>query len=1030
MSTTKGPNSWLLDSGAYASMSSHQNILRNFRHLKISKTVSVADGRELAVTGEGTIILQLSGKCTIEIPVLYIPGLDTQLIAVNSLTDLGFSVTFRNAVCDIHDSTGHAVAHLQRSPDLTFTLKSNSVQSYPCAAVRSQRVSIHELHQRMGHTSYHLLRKMIADNYFSDLQIADDGTSTCLACSTCKSAAVPHDRFASRTPRAVGDIVSVDLLDIHAHSSIDGHKYACLIVDHFSYMTSVMPLHTKDAPNVLGHIKGFLSIIENQTGRKARILRSDQGTEFLNDRIRTYTHANGIIHEFANVREPADNGFVERRIRTLVEHARASITQAGLPTTYWSRALSYTVYIQNKTGRRPFNYRTPHERFFGVKPSYSHLATFGQICFPLRRQPDKFAPVAVPAIFLGYEPNIQGYLVETIDNRELLVTRHVNFPTLQFIDTFSLALGGTTIVQNDTNIIPAIETTTIGAVEEDNVDATTNQVVPQEETTVLPVEEGNADSPGEQIDGTELLPRQAKAQALRNIQAMSVQISYQKTLKGEMAPLYQEARSKEWLSLVELNAFEVIDRPAHCKPIPSHFVHSVKTHADGSFASVKARLVANGNEQVEGQDFHATYAPTPSPELLRLFLTIAANKDWEVHQADVKSAYVHAPLSEELIMEVPKGISGMSGKVLRLKKALYGLKQAGNEWNRHLNACLAKDKWTVSSKEPCLFHRDNGDYLLVYVDDMMIFTPQSGGSAKVIQELNKHFPVKDLGEAHDFLGMEIRRNRSKKTFRLRQLGLVTETLQFAQAQTTVSNIPLHPAAEIYDSSEPLTAFEHKQYRGVVGKLLYIARLTRPDLSTSVNLLGRFLQSPTKTQLARLMSVVSYLNGTKEMYLELRGDIEPTIKAYSDADWAGDKRDRKSTSGHVIFYRNAAIGWASRKQKCTAGSTLESEYVSMAEAAREAYYYKRLAEEIEQVTINATLFCDNIAAQTVANGESNSSTRGAKHIDIKYHIVRELNQTKDIGIQRVESKLNRADIFTKPLSLPLFRDHRNAIGLVA
>ena len=123
-----------------------------------------------------------------------------------------------------------------------------------------------------------------------------------------------------------------------------------------------------------------------------------------------------------------------------------------------------------------------------------------------------------------------------------------------------------------------------------------------------------------------------------------------------------------------------------------------------------------------------------------------------------------------------------------------------------------------------------------------------------------------------------------------------------------------------------------------------------------------------------------------------------------------------------------VNWSTKKQKCVASSTLESEYISLADSAREAFYTKKIAERIEEIQVNAVLYCDNVAAQTVSEGKSGSTTKGAKHIEIKYHLVRDLNEQGAIKVKRVKSDLNCADLFTKPLQIILFKKHSQAIGM--
>ena len=114
---------------------------------------------------------------------------------------------------------------------------------------------------------------------------------------------------------------------------------------------------------------------------------------------------------------------------------------------------------------------------------------------------------------------------------------------------------------------------------------------------------------------------------------------------------------KKWSTLLNLGAFEIVDRPLDVQVIHSHFVHTIKTHADGSFELIKARLVANGKEQEEGVNYTETYAPTPTPDLIRLLLIIAAHKNWAVGQADVKTAYVHADYWTKHLRRNPRGVN-------------------------------------------------------------------------------------------------------------------------------------------------------------------------------------------------------------------------------------------------------------------------------------------------------------------------------------------------------------------------------------
>ena len=167
-----------------------------------------------------------------------------------------------------------------------------------------------------------------------------------------------------------------------------------------------------------------------------------------------------------------------------------------------------------------------------------------------------------------------------------------------------------------------------------------------------------------------------------------------------------------------------------------------------------------------------------------------------------------------------------------------------------------------------------------------------------------------------------------------------------------------------------------------------------------------------------------------MYLALKGDDLSRIKSYSDADWAGSIVDRKSTSGFICYLGSAPLHWATKKQNCVSASSFESEYIALSHAARETALMKRRAESIMELAIPAEVLCDNQAAETVAKGGDGYVSRGAKHIDLRYHIVREMVSNNTISVKRVCTGENTADTFTKPLSKIQFTYHRSRLPVLS
>ena len=610
---------WLLDSGAFATMTSNRKLIFDYSQNIMNLNVSVADGNELPILGSGWVTIDLPDGPRLTVKSLHVSGLSMNLLAINDVIDSGFKVLFDSSEAIIFGTDMQIpLSRIPRGPDNVFTLKCNSV--IHCNAVRRSTITFRELHETLGHTRGFLLNQMIRNGYLDGLTVTGPFELDCVHCRMCKSVNPPHARTSSRQPQFAGDIISADVIDLRAHPSSEGHKFVSLIVDQFTYITSVLPLMQKDANSIRNHIEAFERSIANISNRPIRTLRTDQGTEYDNATLRTYTSSRGTTHEFANVGVPADNGFAERRIRTLVEHARAMINAAGLPTTYWSDAISYACYIQNRIPRHGRRFHSPYERLYGRAAALNQLAVFGQICYLRVNPSDKFEATSIPSLFLGYNLTTDGFIVQRLDNNQRTTSRNINFPPLMFIGDFPSVHGGW-LTESESNI-PDFSVTLDAPIEEPSLFDV--PVVPNmlATTNSEPVMESEIDP--------RTLMKQKATKAISELfrssgRACSAQVGYNKTLKGDLASLYEQARDKEWESLMNLQAFTIVDRPDDQRPIRSHFVHSIKTHADGSFSSVKARLVANGNEQEEGVNYTETYAPTPAPDLIRLLLIIAAH---------------------------------------------------------------------------------------------------------------------------------------------------------------------------------------------------------------------------------------------------------------------------------------------------------------------------------------------------------------------------------------------------------------------
>ncbi|XP_063634664.1 uncharacterized protein LOC134805278 [Cydia splendana] len=211
------------------------------------------------------------------------------------------------------------------------------------------------------------------------------------------------------------------------------------------------------------------------------------------------------------------------------------------------------------------------------------------------------------------------------------------------------------------------------------------------------------------------------------------------------------------------------------------------------------------------------------------------------------------------------------------------------------------------------------------------------------------------------------------------------------------------------------------YREAVGSLLYLSTRTRPDIAQAVNLVSRNVENPTKQDVVKVKRIFRYLVGTKEKgILFKRNSPLEIINAYSDSDYAGDPKTRRSTSGSVLMIANGPVSWASKRQPIVSLSSTEAEFIAAAECCKEALYLKSFLKEITDIDAKVNLHVDNQSSiQLVKSGSCN---KRSKHINVRYHFIHEHFVQGLININYCPTEVQLADIMTKPLGKVKFAGH--------
>jgi histone deacetylase 1/2 len=465
--------------------------------------------------------------------------------------------------------------------------------------------------------------------------------------------------------------------------------------------------------------------------------------------------------------------------------------------------------------------------------------------------------------------------------------------------------------------------------------------------------------------------------------------------------------------------------------IDCKWVFKIKRKSDGSIERYKARLVAKGFKQRYGIDYEDTFSPVVKIATVRLVLSVAVSRGWNLRQLDVQNAFLYGVLEEEVYMRQPPGFEKMSvpNYVCRLDKAIYGLKQAPRAWYSRLSSKLLKLGFRMSRSDTSLFIYSKSGitiFMLIYVDDIIVTGSSQEAITALLCDLKKDFALKDLGELNYFLGIEVRKDKE---------GIVLAQEKYArEILARVGMLKCKPSVTPLSTSEKLSKYEGNvlnssdstRYRSIVGGLQYLT-LTRPDLAFAVNKVCQFLHTPTSVHWSAVKRILRYIAFTLDVGLRIRKTGSTLVSAFSDADWAGSIDDRRSTGGFAVYLGSNLISWSARKQATVSRSSTEAEYKAMANATAEVIWVESLLTELGvKFRRPSRLWCDNLGA-TYLSANPVFHAR-AKHIEIDFHFVRERVAKKLLEVRFIASNDQVADGFTKALPTHKFEVFRSNLNL--
>jgi len=510
-------------------------------------------------------------------------------------------------------------------------------------------------------------------------------------------------------------------------------------------------------------------------------------------------------------------------------------------------------------------------------------------------------------------------------------------------------------------------------------------------------------------------------------------------MRSEDASKWEVAMQEEYASLIAYGTWELAPLPKDRKSVGCKWVFRTKRDASGNIVRHKARLVAKGYSQVAGVDFNETFAPVAKFTTIRCILALGAALDMEIHQMDVKTAFLNGKLEEEIYMDQPQGFAqeGKEHLVCKLKKALYGLKQSSRAWYECIDAFFAEEGFSRSRADYSLYVKQTGEYLLIviiYVDDLIILASIMKMMEWLKSKLEDEFDMSDLGELHYCLGIEFKRDRAKRTITMSQRKYIEKVLKrYNMEDCKPIGTPLDANCKLLKLTEK--EFEDVQvemqgipYKEAVGSLMYAMVGTRVDLAFPVSMVSQFMSRAGPLHWKAVKRIMRYLKGTLDFTLCLGGeDIQ--LRGYFDADWGGDANEPRSTTGYVFFVGDGAMLWNCKRQPTIALFTTEAEYMATSHCTKEANWLRKLLADVGFVQEGATtIMCDNQGCIALAKNPTNHSR--TKHIDIQHHFIRERLESGEICLRYCPTQEMVADVLTKALPKERHQKLTRSLGLIS
>ncbi|KAG8499626.1 hypothetical protein CXB51_006086 [Gossypium anomalum] len=940
---SKVSEEWILDSGCTFHMSPNRGWFTTYETVS-EGVVLMGNNASCKIAGVGTIKVKMfDGVVRTLSDVWYVPELKRNLISLSTLDSKGYRYTAERGVLKI--SKGSLVVMKgQRKTAKLYVLQGSTVTGD--AAVASSSLSDDDItklwHMRLGHMSENGMVELSKRGLL-------DGQGICKLkfCEHCVFGKQKRVRFTRGIYNTKGTLeyIHSDLWGPSRVPSRGGANYMLTFIDDFS--RKVWAFFLKQKSNVFSAFKSWKIMIEKQTGKQIKYLRTDNGLEFCSDKFNRLCKSEGIVRHLTVRHTPQQNDVAERVNRTIMEKVRCMLSNANLPKSFWAEAASTACFLINRSPSVAIEKKTPQEVWSGNPANYSDLKIFGCPAYAHVNN-GKLEPRSIKCVFLGYEAGVKGYKLWCPENRKVVISRDVVFDETAMLP--NLSLKDSSNKENQKQVEHQINT----------------ESTPQVSTKI---ENRVASSPQYSIAKNrtkrEIKPPKKYAEAdlvayalnvAEDVDANQEPSNYSEAISCEDSEKWMFAMQEEMESLHKNKTWDLVKLPK-----------GKKTSSSKS-------------------GFTDVFSPVVKHSSIRALLGIVAMHDLELEQLD-----------------------------------------SPRQWYKRFDSFMTSHDFKRSSFDSCVYFKKNNDgsfvYLLLYVDDMLIAAKDKGEIRKVKAQLSEEFEMKDLGPAKKILGMEILRDRKASKLYLSQKGYIEKLLcRFNMRSAKPVSTPLAAHFRLSSALSPQSDDEieymsHVPYSSAVGSLMYAMVYSLPDLSYAVSAVSRYMANPGKEHWKAVQWILRYLRGTTDVCLQF-GRTEDGVIGYVDADFAGDLDRRRSLTGYVFTIGGCAISWKATLQTTVALSTTEAEYMAITEACKEAIWLKGLFSELNEDLQISTVFYDSQSAIFLTKDQMFHER--TKHIDVRYHFVRDIIARGDIVVSKISTHENPADMMTKSLPITKFK----------